>query len=149
MPFTITAIQTQGRSDKSQWVKSYKVSYSSNMVDWITYTNGDGLDEVDFTVLIFSGFFVCHINRHRYSLTYICTVVLSLQVFEANDDRDTIVTRKLDPPVKGARMVRIHPQAWAAYISLRFDVLGCIDKGKDAKKAFIYRAIVIYMVIYI
>ena len=53
MPFTITAIQTQGRSDKSQWVKSYKVSYSSNMVDWITYANGDGLEEVNVTVLIF------------------------------------------------------------------------------------------------
>ena len=70
MPFTITAIQTQGRSDKSQWVKSYKVSYSSNMVDWITYTNGDGLEEVNFTGLISFLDFMCAILRYRYSHTY-------------------------------------------------------------------------------
>ena len=52
-PYKITAIQTQGRSDGGpQWLKSYKISYSSNMVEWKTYTHKSGKDKVICTVLI-------------------------------------------------------------------------------------------------
>ena len=51
-PYKITAIQTQGRTNLNQWLKSYKVSYSYNMNDWKIYTDKSGLDKVIFTALI-------------------------------------------------------------------------------------------------
>ena len=44
--YKITSIQTQGRSDMAQWVKSYKVGYSWNGIDWKIYKDGDGIEKV-------------------------------------------------------------------------------------------------------
>ena len=44
--YKITSIQTQGRSDMAQWVKSYKVGYSWNGIDWKIYMDGDGIEKV-------------------------------------------------------------------------------------------------------
>ena len=46
LSYEITSIQTQGRSDYAQWVKSYKVGYSWNGIDWKMYTDGDGIEKV-------------------------------------------------------------------------------------------------------
>ena len=44
--YKISAIQTQGRSDIAQWVKSYKAGYSWNGIDWKIYKDGDGIEKV-------------------------------------------------------------------------------------------------------
>ena len=51
MPFEITAIQTQGRSDgvntwDHQWVKSYKLSYGNDGINWSDVKNDNGGDMV-------------------------------------------------------------------------------------------------------
>ena len=43
--------------------------------------------------------------------------------FNANSDRDTIVSNSFSPRV--ARFVRLNPQTWNSYISLRWEVYGC------------------------
>ena len=39
--FKITAIQTQGRSDYDQWVKSYKLAYGNDGVKWNDVNNDE------------------------------------------------------------------------------------------------------------
>ena len=54
-------------------------------------------------------------------------------MFPANicvEDRDTIVTNVLSPPISKASFVRIMPQQWVGTPSLRFELLGCDEKGK-------------------
>ena len=43
--------------------------------------------------------------------------------FNANSDRDTIVSNSFSPRV--ARFVRLYPQTWNEYISMRWEVYGC------------------------
>ena len=50
--FTVTAIQTQGRHDYWNWVKTYKMMYSENGIDWHVYKSEDGLDQVIYHLLI-------------------------------------------------------------------------------------------------
>ncbi|CAH1776733.1 unnamed protein product, partial [Owenia fusiformis] len=45
-------------------------------------------------------------------------------ILQGNSDRDTKVQNMLHPPVE-ARFVRLNPQTYYAYTSLRFDVIGC------------------------
>ena len=45
-PFEITAIQTQGRSDYDQWVKSYKLSYGSDGINWNNVNDENGEEMV-------------------------------------------------------------------------------------------------------
>ena len=45
-PFKITAIQTQGRSDYDQWVKSYKLSYGSDGIIWSNVNDENGEEMV-------------------------------------------------------------------------------------------------------
>ena len=49
--------------------------------------------------------------------------------FHANSDSDTVVTRAFLPRV--ARFVRLYPQTWHVYISLRWEVYGCYS-GKTS-----------------
>ena len=58
---------------------------------------------------------------------------LSIQNFDGNSDRDTIVYNKINPPVKG-RYIQIRPQAWYGHISMRTELYGCLEDvsgGKD------------------
>ena len=48
-----------------------------------------------------------------------------LQIFNGNTDRNTIVTNNINPAIPSARFVRIRPQEYHEYISLRFEILGC------------------------
>ena len=48
-----------------------------------------------------------------------------LQIFNGNTDRNTIVTNNINPAIPSARFVRIIPQEYHEYISLRFEILGC------------------------
>lgn len=82
----IGAIATQGRFGADQWVTSYKVSYSSNDVDWTFIQEG-----------------------------------ASDKIFTANSDRNTVVQHDFDNAMM-ARYVRIHPQSWQSYISMRMEV---------------------------
>ena len=43
--------------------------------------------------------------------------------FNANSDRDTIVSNSFSPRV--ARFVRLYPQTWNGEISMRWEVYGC------------------------
>ena len=49
-PFKIAAIQTQGRSEGGQWVKSYKLSYG---LDGISWNDANGNDEGDMVNLTY------------------------------------------------------------------------------------------------
>ena len=130
-PYIITAIQTQGRSDLTltQWVKSYKVRYWSHKISPRLYKDDDGLDKVEHTCFILFHYFL-FLRVHIYVYIFVNFLV---KVFEANDDRDTVVTNYLEPPIKGARFLRIEPQEWHQHISLRFEILGCEDKGEKKK----------------
>ncbi|XP_038060485.1 lactadherin-like [Patiria miniata] len=44
--------------------------------------------------------------------------------FPGNKDRNTLVTTRL-PFTLRTRILRIHPTAWHAYCSMRFEVIGC------------------------
>ena len=52
----------------------------------------------------------------------------------ANGDTKTVVTNYLEPPILGARFIRIQPQEWHRHISLRFEMLGCENIGKKQTK---------------
>ena len=41
-PFKISAIQTQGRHGHNQWVKSFKLSYGNDGVNWSDVDDKDG-----------------------------------------------------------------------------------------------------------
>ena len=43
-PKLITAVETQGRGDSNQWVKSYKVKYSNDGITWTEADNGRVFD---------------------------------------------------------------------------------------------------------
>ena len=129
-------------SRRAQWVKSYKVSYSSNMMDWKTYTDKDGLDKVMVTVLI------CRADLKRKYCNE-GKILIHIQfflckVFTANGDRNTVVTNYLKPPIIGARFLRIQPQDWNVHISLRFEILGCDYQGKQIIKRMVLSIILIF-----
>ena len=44
--FKIGAIQTQGRSDAGQWVKTYKLSYGNDGINWRGVYDNDGKERV-------------------------------------------------------------------------------------------------------
>ena len=71
---------------------------------------------------------------HIYILSFyecvrlqLLTAVLSVffqQEFLANDDRNTHVLNRLDPPLL-TRDVRLHITKWYGRISMRFEIYGC------------------------
>ena len=53
-PFKITAIQTQGRhGGPNQWVKSFKLSYGNDGVDWSDVNDKDGKEMVNVKMNLF------------------------------------------------------------------------------------------------
>ena len=53
-PFKISAIQTQGRHGHNQWVKSFKLSFSNDGVNWSDATDNDGAQMVKIQIQIIS-----------------------------------------------------------------------------------------------
>ena len=53
-------------------------------------------------------------------------------VFAGNSDRDTIVQHDFDHAIV-ARYIRLYPQTWNGFISLRWEVYGC-DIGRNIFK---------------
>ena len=91
----ITKIATQCREDWSECTSSYYVKVAS------------AADDDDFTDVC--GFESCP------------------QLFTGNEDdsdRDAVVTNEFDWPI-AARFVRLNPQSWLHYPSLRWEVYGC------------------------
>ena len=64
-PFKIAAIQTQGRSEGDQWVKSYKLSYGLDGINW---NDANGNDEGEMVNLMYqsNGVIVCIILYKKY-----------------------------------------------------------------------------------
>lgn len=58
---------------------------------------------------------------------------LSIQNFDGNRDRDTIVYNRINPPVK-ARYIQIRPQAWYRHISMRTELYGCLEDVRGGKE---------------
>ena len=59
--------------------------------------------------------------------TAVCGVDSCPQLFRGNSNtgnRDTVVTNEFDWPI-AARFVRLNPQSWIGWISLRWEVYGC------------------------
>ncbi|XP_013387256.1 lactadherin [Lingula anatina] len=97
----ITAVVTKGRAldghNHYQWVTSYKLHFSSDAVTWTTYQTECGSDVV----------------------------------FQGNTDTNTLKQNTLQGlnkmmPVIFARYVRINPQTFHNYPTMRGDVLGCV-----------------------
>ena len=122
-PFKITAIQTQGRSDCcDQWVKSYKLSYGNDGINWNNVNDGSGEELLRQISKIF--------NMQMIKFTQRCIIlpgmtILWLQMFNGNTDKNTIVTKNINSSITSARFVRIRPQEWHEHTSLRFEILGC------------------------
>ena len=69
-----------------------------------------------------------------------------LKVFTGNTDRNIVVCRKLNKPIR-ARYVRVHPIAWHGHMSMRVELFGCnytsckawlILKWQDGKSLFVF-----------
>ena len=69
-----------------------------------------------------------------------------LKVFTGNTDRNIVVCRKLNKPIR-ARYVRVHPIAWHGHISMRVELFGCnytsckawlVLKWQDGKSLFVF-----------
>ena len=61
-------------------------------------------------------------NRHRPHLIYkYLSVFLLNQVFQANTDRDRVVSHQLNPVIE-ARYVRVRPMDWKGHISMRMEL---------------------------
>ena len=45
-------------------------------------------------------------------------------MLQGNKDRNTVVLHVFSAPFK-ARYIRVHPNTWHAYISMRMDIMGC------------------------
>jgi len=48
----------------------------------------------------------------------------NVQVFDGNEDSDSIVYHKLNPPIQ-ASYIRLRPTGWSIHISLRMELYGC------------------------
>jgi hypothetical protein len=53
-------------------------------------------------------------------------IVFFLKVFTGNIDNTSPVNNTIQFPIE-AKVVRLYPQAWHGAISLRWDILGCIE----------------------
>ena len=53
-PFKISAIQTQGRHGHNQWVKSFKLSFGNDGVNWSDVNDKDGAEMVKIQIQIIS-----------------------------------------------------------------------------------------------
>ena len=52
-------------------------------------------------------------------------MVMYLQYFRGNSDRNTIVSHPVSPAIR-CRTVRIRPWGWRSHISMRVEFLGCL-----------------------
>ena len=87
--------------------------------------------------LVLSSHFISSWNREPWSwsfafakysfdvstITYTC-LLLSLQVFQGNSDRDSVHINTLDPPIY-ARYIRVQPVSYHGWMSLRMELYGC------------------------
>ena len=94
---TVRGVVTQGRRDKPQWVKTYKVQASQDGVTW--YAVGK-------------------------SFKVAGKVQTVGNTFIANKDSNTKITKTFQQPVT-ARYVRIRPQTWQGKMSLRAGLVVC------------------------
>ena len=54
------------------------------------------------------------------------------QVYDANSDRNSVIVNTLIQPIE-ARFIRIYPETWYGYISMRTELYGCeIHSGRMA-----------------
>ena len=82
-------------------------------------------------------------NGKHWSILFL---MFLLKVFTGNTDRNIVVCRKLNKPIR-ARYVRVHPIAWHGHISMRVELFGCnytsckawlILKWQDGKSLFVF-----------
>jgi len=82
---SVSGVVLQGRADAAQWVKTFKVSYSSDDTTWSTITNDP--------------------------------------VFTANTGSGTAKVQALFPSTVQLRYIKILPQTWESFLSMRAGVL--------------------------
>jgi len=100
-------IVTQGRSDADQWVKKYKISYSTD-------TN-----ENDDTKYLY-------ITDSEPS-----TDKTKGKIFTGNTDKNTKIVNTINTPIE-AKNIKIHPIEWQTYISMRADINYADDIQMDS-----------------
>ena len=88
------------------------------------------------------------IHEHNGKLGSILFLMIFLKVFTGNTDRNIVVCRKLNKPIR-ARYVCVHrdPIAWHGHISMRVELFGCnytrckawlVIKWQDGKSLFVF-----------
>jgi len=82
---SVSGVVLQGRADAAQWVKTFKVSYSSDDTTWSTITNDP--------------------------------------VFTGNTGSGTAKVQALFPSTVQLRYIKILPQTWESFLSMRAGVL--------------------------
>lgn len=82
-------------------------------------------------------------NGKHWSILFL---MFLLKVFTGNTDRNIVVCRKLNKPIR-ARYVRVHPIAWHGHMSMRVELFGCnytsckawlVLKWQDRKSLFVF-----------
>ena len=82
-------------------------------------------------------------NGKHWSILFL---MFLLKVFTGNTDRNIVVCRKLNKPIR-ARYVRVHPIAWHGHMSIRVELFGCnytsckawlVLKWQDGKSLFVF-----------
>ena len=63
--------------------------------------------------------------RNNITCDDIYLLYFDLQTFPANTDKDSPVTITFPEPIR-TKLLRIKPTSWNAWVSLRFEVLGCL-----------------------
>ena len=143
----VVQIQTQGRyggGTYQNWVESYYISYGNDGINFYKYAQrgstkvkpSDRLTGVcTHLPTCLPTYLPTPTYLHLPTYTYLPTptylplyktrmfFVLFLQIFMGNSDRDTVVTRNIDPAIV-ARHIRVHPVTWRQYIALNLEFIG-------------------------
>ncbi|XP_052790234.1 inactive carboxypeptidase-like protein X2 [Mya arenaria] len=123
----------QGARLNSMPTETNAGSWCAGVIDKNQFIQVEFSSLVEATGIALQGrqFSVHHITSYKFLYSLDCVTFITYpntngtdMGFPGNTEKDTIVTTMLPYQVT-ARCVRINPQTWVNYISLRFDILGC------------------------
>ncbi|KAG1684460.1 SCO-spondin [Nymphon striatum] len=132
----ISGVITQGRFGFDQWVTSFRVQYSDDLVSWEAAIN-----PATNTDLIISQRY--RIIASKIGINYVPLLKMTgsqqrritadkieqllpqeMLLFNGNFDRNTTVFNYFNPSIF-SRYIRIVPHRWHKWIAMRFELLGC------------------------
>ncbi|KAF7414323.1 hypothetical protein HZH68_002812 [Vespula germanica] len=148
----ITAVATQGRSHKNEYVMEYGISYGTNGLDYVDFKEESGdsawspeLSSYDqhLTVELSDRYEIRSVATRGRAHTneYVTEYIVQYsddgqawtsyegqdgvdEMFKGNTNGDTIKLNKFEVPII-AQWIRINPTRWRDRISLRLELYGC------------------------